>query len=101
MHEHALLADLVREIESVAAREHSARVRAVKVLIGPMSHMTPEHFVEHFVEATRGTVAEGARCDVGAIDPRDPLAQSIVLESVELELDDPADELAARRRRRR
>ena len=50
-----------------------------------MSHMTPAHFVEHFVDATRGTVAEGARCDVEQIDPRDPLAQSIVLESVELE----------------
>ena len=46
--------------------------------------MTPAHFVEHFVDATRGTVAEGARCDVEQIDPRDPLAQSIVLESVEL-----------------
>jgi len=85
MHERALLADLVREIESVASRERASRVVGVRVRVGPMSHMTPEHFVEHFVEATRGTVAEGASCDVDAIDPRDPLAQSIVLESVELE----------------
>jgi hydrogenase nickel incorporation protein HypA/HybF len=49
-----------------------------------MSHMTPAHFVEHFVDATRGTVAEGAACDVDTIDPRDERAQSIVLESVEL-----------------
>ncbi|HET7567949.1 MAG TPA: hydrogenase/urease maturation nickel metallochaperone HypA [Gaiellaceae bacterium] len=86
MHERALLADLVREIEAVAAREHAAGVRSVRVRIGPMSHMTPAHFVEHFVDATRGTVAEGAACEVEAIDPRDPLAQSIVLESVELRL---------------
>ena len=85
MHERALLADLVREIESVAGREGASAVRAVRVRVGPMSHMTPAHFVEHFVDATRGTVAEGARCDVEQIDPRDPLAQSIVLESVELE----------------
>jgi len=85
MHERALLADLVREIESVASRERAKRVVGVRVRVGPMSHMTPAHFVEHFVEATRGTVAEGARCDVDAIDPRDPLAQSIVLESVELD----------------
>jgi hydrogenase nickel incorporation protein HypA/HybF len=85
MHERALLADLVREIEEVAARERASGVRSVAVRIGPMSHMTPAHFVEHFVDATRGTVAEGARCDVSTIDPRDPLAQSIVLESVELE----------------
>jgi hydrogenase nickel incorporation protein HypA/HybF len=87
MHERALLADLVREIEAVAAAEQPCRVQAVKVRIGPMSHMTPDHFVEHFVDATRGTIAEGARCEVEQIDPRDPLAQSIVLESVELALD--------------
>jgi hydrogenase nickel incorporation protein HypA/HybF len=86
MHEQALLKDLVREIESVAAREHSRRVVAVSVRVGPMSHMTPAHFVEHFVDATRGTVAEGARCDVGEIDRHDPLAQSIVLDSVELDV---------------
>ena len=87
MHEAALLKDLVREIESVAERERASAVTCVRVRIGPMSHMTPEHFVEHFVDATRGTVAEGARCEVEQIDPRDPLAQSIVLESVELALD--------------
>jgi len=85
MHERALLTDLVREITQVAEREHAARVTAVHVRVGPMSHMTPEHFVEHFVDATAGTVAEGARCDVEQIDPHDPLAQSIVLSSVELE----------------
>ena len=86
MHERALLADLVRKLESVAGREGATGIRSVRVRIGPMSHMTPDHFVEHFVDATRGTVAEGARCDVEQIDPHDPLAQSIVLASVELEL---------------
>ena len=84
MHERALLADLIREIEETAAEEHAQRVIAVSVRVGPMSHMTPEHFVEHFGDASRGTIAEGARCAVDVIDPRDPLAQSIVLESVEL-----------------
>jgi hydrogenase nickel incorporation protein HypA/HybF len=86
MHERALLADLVRELETVAADEGAHAVRGVAVRIGPLSHMTPEHFAEHFAEATRGTIAEGARCSVDLIDPHDPLAQSIVLESVELEL---------------
>ncbi len=85
MHEHAILADLVREIEDVAAREGAVRVRAVSVRVGPMSHMTPAHFTEHFTDAVRGTIAAGARCDVDLIDPHDPLAQSILLESVELE----------------
>jgi hydrogenase nickel incorporation protein HypA/HybF len=86
MHERALLADLVREIESVARREKARRVCGVRVRVGPMSHLTPAHFVEHFVDATRGTIAEGARCDVEEIDSQDPLAQSIVLESVELDV---------------
>lgn len=85
MHERAVLADLVREIESVAGREGARRVVGVHVRVGPMSHMTPAHFVEHFVDATLGTIAEGAHCHVESIDPRDPLAQSIVLDSVELE----------------
>ena len=84
MHERALLADLVREIEAVAAREGADKVVAVKVRVGPMSHMTPDHFVEHFVDATRGTVAEGARCDVEEIDEHDPLAQDVVLDSIEV-----------------
>jgi len=86
MHEAALLKDLVREIEAVAEREHASAVTCVRVRIGPMSHMTPAHFVEHFVDATRGTIAEGARCEVEQIDPKDPLAQSIVLESVDLDV---------------
>jgi hydrogenase nickel incorporation protein HypA/HybF len=86
MHERALLADLIREIEETAHEEAARRVVAINVHVGPMSHMTPEHFVEHFVDASRGTIAEGAACNVGSIDPRDPLAQSIVLESIELEV---------------
>ena len=86
MHERALLADLIREIEETAHEEGARRVVGVNVHVGPMSHMTPEHFVEHFRDAARGTMAEDAFCIVGAIDPRDPLAQSIVLESIELEL---------------
>jgi hydrogenase nickel incorporation protein HypA/HybF len=84
MHERALLNDLIREIEETAASEHARRVVSVGVRVGPMSHMTPEHFAVHFEEASRGTIAAGARCYVDACDPRDPRAQSIVLESVEL-----------------
>lgn len=86
MHERTLLADLVRELESVAAGEGARAVRGVAVRIGPLSHLTPEHFLEHFAEATRGTIAEGARCSVDVFDLHDPRAQSIVLETVELEL---------------
>ncbi len=86
MHERALLADLIREMEETAHEEAAKRVVAVNVHVGPMSHLTPEHFEAHFRDAARGTIAEGAACTIGTIDAHDPLAQSIVLESVELEV---------------
>ncbi len=86
MHERALLADLVRELEAVAAREGATAVRSVHLRLGPLSHLTPAHLREHFADATRGTIAEGARCEVEQLDAHDPLAQSVVLERVELEL---------------
>jgi hydrogenase nickel incorporation protein HypA/HybF len=86
MHERALLADLIREIESLAADEHALAVTGISVRVGPMSHMTPEHFAEHFADASRGTIAEGAHCSVDVYDAHDPLAQSIVLEAVEVQV---------------
>ena len=35
----------------------------VTVQLGALSHFTPEHFREHFEDATRGTLAEGADVD--------------------------------------
>ena len=87
MHERALLADLVREIESVARADEAARVTRVAVRLGALSHFTPAHFREHFVDATRGTLAEGAAVDaVLEQDLGAPHATGVVLESVEVEL---------------
>ncbi len=87
MHERALLRDLIREIESVAAVEGAARVSGLRVRLGALSHLTPEHFREHFDDAARGTIAEGAAVEVEALeDPFEARAQDVVLESVELEL---------------
>jgi len=85
MHERALMADLVRKIEAVAAEQGGGRVVGVRVHLGALSHFTVEHFCEHFVDATRGTVAEGAsvEAELGG-DLVDPRAQGVVLESVEL-----------------
>lgn len=87
MHEKALLDDLMRKIDEVARAEGGVRVRRIRVHLGVLSHFTVEHFREHFADAARGTLAEGA--DVVATlgdDPEDPRAQGVVLESVELEL---------------
>jgi hydrogenase nickel incorporation protein HypA/HybF len=86
MHERALMADVMRKIESVAAREGGVRVVRLDVRLGALSHFTPEHFREHFVDASKGTIAEGA--DVNAVvddDVAGAHAQDVILESVEVE----------------
>jgi len=89
MHERALMTDLVRQVEAVALAEGAARVTRVGVRLGALSHFTAEHFREHFEDASRGTMAEGAA--VGAVLEQDldaPHATGVVLETVEVELAD-------------
>ena len=50
----------------------------VSVRLGALSHFTPEHFREHFDDAARGTVAEGAAVDaVVDTDPAGPRAGDV------------------------
>lgn len=87
MHERALMTDLMREIEGVARADGATSVTRVSVRLGALSHFTEEHFREHFVDASRGTIAEGAVVDaVLANDLEDPRATGVVLESVEVEV---------------
>jgi len=86
MHEHSLMADLMRKILSVSLMNGSARVVGLSVKLGALAYISPDHFREHFVEAARGTVAENARLDIELLtDATHPRAQDIWLDSVELE----------------
>ena len=63
------------------------RVTRVSVELGALSHFTTEHFREHFVDATRGTLAAGAEVEaVLADDLTDARAQDVVLLEIELEV---------------
>ena len=87
MHERALMTDLVRQIEAVALAEDATRVTRVGVRLGALSHFTPEHFREHFDDASRGTMAEGAAVEAVLEEDLDaPHATGVVLETVEVEL---------------
>jgi hydrogenase nickel incorporation protein HypA/HybF len=86
MHERALMERVVRQVLAIAAAEAATRVTAVRVRLGALSHMTPEHFADHFREAAKGTIAEGAR--IRAIldtDIHAPHAQGVLVESIEIE----------------
>jgi hydrogenase nickel incorporation protein HypA/HybF len=86
MHEQALMRDVMAKIEGVALADHAKRVTRVRVRLGALSHFTPEHFREHFDDASRGTVAEGAEVDAVLLDDlSDSNAAEVVLESVEVE----------------
>ncbi|MDH4178019.1 MAG: hydrogenase/urease maturation nickel metallochaperone HypA [Thermoleophilia bacterium] len=83
MHEQALIDDLIAKILAVAEAERGGQVVRVRVWLGALSHFTPEHFREHFVDASRGTVAEGAEVEATVDDDlTHPRASGVVLESV-------------------
>ncbi len=85
MHERALMDDLVRKVLAVAEAEGASSVSRIRVRLGALSHFTPEHFVEHWVDASRGPLAEGAAVDAAMDERLDrEAAQGVVLESVEV-----------------
>ena len=86
MHEHALIDTLMRRIGEIAAAEGARKVVRASVWLGALSHMSPDHFREHFDHAAAGTIAEGAELD-GTVsgDIADPRATDVLLESVEVE----------------
>ncbi len=77
---------LMRKVEGVARDAGADRVTAISVRLGALSHMSPDHFLEHFEASSGGTIADGARCRIEtAEDPAEPGAQDILLLSVEVE----------------
>jgi hydrogenase nickel incorporation protein HypA/HybF len=88
MHEQATIRDLVATVLHVAADNDAKRVVRIKVKLGSLSHFTPEHFEEHWVDASAGTIAEGCKVEAElSEDLTDPNAQGVVLEDIEIALD--------------
>ncbi len=86
MHEHSLLNDLMKIIALVVQQEHAERATKVTIKLGAFSHISPDHFREHFDQAKPGTVAADAILEVYASDDQsDPMAQEMILESLEVE----------------
>jgi hydrogenase nickel incorporation protein HypA/HybF len=86
VHEKALMDDLMRKILRAAQAEGGTRVTRIRVRLGALSHFTEAHFRQHFADASRGTLAEGAAVDAQlGTDPTEPYAQGVVLESIDVE----------------
>jgi hydrogenase nickel incorporation protein HypA/HybF len=86
MHETALVRDIVHRMADLARATGVRRVKGAKIWLGALSHLSAEHFREHFAIEARDTLAAGAVLEIEASDdPSDPHAQNIRLESVDLE----------------
>jgi len=86
MHETALVRDIVHRIEDLARVTGARRVLSAKVWLGALSHLSAEHFREHFTIEARGTPAAEAMLEIEVSDdPGDPQAQRIRLECIELD----------------
>jgi hydrogenase nickel incorporation protein HypA/HybF len=86
MHEQTLMKGLMRQVREIAAAEGAQRVVKVTVWLGALSHMSADHFGEHFVDAAVGSLAEGADLECFASnDIHDPHALDVVLKGIEVE----------------
>ncbi len=86
MHEQSLMVDLMRKINAVGEEQQAKKITCVKVRLGALSHISADHFREHFAQAAIGSCAEKAELDVVVLtDLNDPRAQDIMLDSIELE----------------
>jgi len=85
MHEYSLMSGLMNKVQKLAIEQNATRVVAVKIRMGSMAHVSPDHLREHFLRESKGTKAEGARLDIEQFgDIHDSNAQAIVLESIEV-----------------
>ncbi len=85
MHEEATLRDLRRTIDEIADRNGAARIVALSIRLGALSHFSVESFRTGWERVALGSAAEGARLHVRLSDDwADPAAQGVVLETVEV-----------------
>jgi hydrogenase nickel incorporation protein HypA/HybF len=84
MHEMSLLRALFHKIEALAERNAPGRVTVVRLKLGPLAHIEPEHLREHFAESARGTAAEGARLEIETTEE----LHELTLESVDIAYDE-------------
>lgn len=66
MHEMALAESMLEIVEETARRNGAARVTAVRLELGALSHVAPDALRFCFDAVTRGGVADGARLEIVA-----------------------------------
>jgi hydrogenase nickel incorporation protein HypA/HybF len=78
--------DIVREVTRTAELNGASKVLSVRLRAGVMSPYGDDAIRAHFEHMAEGTVAEGAALVIEHDgDPRSPIAQSVVVETIEVE----------------
>lgn len=86
MHERSLMTGLLARLDEIAGASGSSRVVRVRVAVGALAHLSPEHLRHHFEHAARGTRAEGAEIEIRVLeDVGEARAQEIIIESADIE----------------
>lgn len=85
MHEISLMKDLLNKIDEIAKENNADTVTQVHVQLGPLAHISADHFAEHFKEFTVNTVAQDAKLTITELDDiNHPQAQDITLISLDV-----------------
>ena len=83
--ESSLVSAIISKILAVAIERHASKVTSLTVKIGALSHISPTQLREHFIHAAHGTIAEEAQLNIEVLtDITDPLAQEVLLESINI-----------------
>ena len=86
MHEKSLMDNLIKKILLLAQQEHAVKVTKVSVTLGALSHMSKEHFKEHFDIAALGTIAQDAEIEAEqSEDIYDPNAAFVILRKIDVQ----------------
>ena len=86
MHEFGLMNDLLKKVEQIASEQQAKSVGRIEVWLGALAHISPDHFREHFVEGSKGTIAESAELEIEqSRDIHHPQAQDILLKSIDIQ----------------
>jgi len=86
MHETALVRDVVRRIEDLAQATGARRITGAKIWLGALSHLSAEHFREHYTIEAQDSIAASATLSIEVSGDHDhPHAQHVRLESVDLD----------------
>ena len=85
MHEFSLIKDLIHKITTIAHEQQASKVLSVTIKLGALSHISPDHFREHFVHASRGTISEGSQLNIEFMtDVTDPQSQEVLIKNIEI-----------------